>query len=122
MSQLDPEFDVDALFKAIETADAGAQIPLYAEQAEVQVIDPHHPPRSPMTLRGRRAIAGWITDLCSIQMSHRVVDVVNGGDQVAFTEEGRYRDGAMVVSTSTLRLRGGLILRQRVVLVWDDLD
>ena len=50
------------------------------------------------------------------------VTEVRAGDRVAFTEEGRYRDGARVVSTSTLELRDGRIVRQRVVLVWDDLD
>jgi hypothetical protein len=115
-------FCVEALVSAIEAGDAAAQIPLYADSAEVVVIDPHHPPRAAMTLRGKAAIALWITDLCSINMTHRVVDLVLGTDRMAFTEEGRYRDGAGVVSTSTLHLSRGLITRQRVVLVWDDLD
>jgi hypothetical protein len=41
---------------------------------------------------------------------------------VSFTEEGRYRDGAQVWSMSTVQLERGLIVRQRVVLVWDGLD
>jgi hypothetical protein len=120
--ELDRDFKVEALLEAIEAADASAQIPMYADEAEVQVINPHHPPRAPMTLRGKKAIAAWITDICSINMTHRVVDLVQGGELIAFTEEGRYRDGARVVSTSTLELRRGQIRRQRVVLVWDDLD
>ena len=122
MVELDRDFKVEALLDAIEAADASAQIPMYADEAEVQVFDPHHPPRGPMSLRGKKAIAAWITDICSINMTHRVVDLVEGGHMLAFTEEGRYRDGARVVSTSTLELRQGLIRRQRVVLVWDDWD
>ena len=122
MTALDPGFSLDTLVRAIEARDAAAQIPLYAEHAEVQVIDPHHPPRAPMTLRGKRAIASWITDICSLNMSHRVVDLVEGGTLVAFTEEGRYRDGGKVLSTSTAVIEQGRITRQRVVLVWDDLD
>ena len=122
MTVLNSVFNLDTLIRAIEERDAAAQIPLYADDAEVQVIDPHHPPRAPMTLRGRRAIASWINDLCSLNMSHRVVDVVVGDTLVAFTEEGRYRDGARVLSTSTAVIEEGRIARQRVVLVWDDLD
>ena len=122
MTALDPGFSLDTLVRAIEARDAAAQIPLYAEHAEVQVIDPHHPPRAPMTLRGKRAIASWITDICSLNMSHRVVDLVEGGSLVAFTEEGRYRDGARVLSTSTAVIKHGQIARQRIVLVWDELD
>jgi hypothetical protein len=122
VTALDPGFSLDTLVRAIEARDAAAQIPLYAEHAEVQVIDPHHPPRAPMTLRGKRAIASWITDICSLNMSHRVVDLVEGGTLVAFTEEGRYRDGGKVLSTSTAVIEKGRITRQRVVLVWDDLD
>jgi len=113
---------LDALIAAIEGRDAAAQVPCYGEDAEVRVVDPHHPPRSPMTLRGQRAIASWITDLCSLNMTHKVVDVVRGDGIVAFTEEGRYRDGARVLSTSTAVIGDGVITRQRVVLVWDDLD
>jgi ketosteroid isomerase-like protein len=118
----DAGLSIGVLVKAIEAGDAESQIPLYADDAEVLVVDPHHPPRAPMTLRGKRAVAYWIRDICSVNMSHQVVDLVDGGDRVAFTEEGRYRDGARVLSTSTLSIRGGLIAKQRVVLVWDDLD
>jgi len=122
VSAPDDGFCLSRLISAIEARDADAQIPMYARHAEVQVVDPHHPPRSPMTLRGQRAIASWISDVCSLNMTHRVVDVIRSPEMVAFTEEGRYRDGAQVVSTSIVTIGDGLIDRQRVVLVWDELD
>ena len=122
MSGPDDGFSLTRLISAIEARDADAQIPMYADHAEVQVVDPHHPPRSPMMLRGQRAIASWICDVCSLNMTHRVVEIVTSGDMVAFTEEGRYRDGAKVVSTSIVAVADGRINRQRVVLVWDELD
>jgi SnoaL-like domain len=114
--------DLTMWWKAIESRDAEAQIPLYADDAVVTVVNPDHPPRYPITFRTRKAISSWIKDICALNMYHRVVDVVDGGDRVSFTEEGRYRDGAQVWSMSTVFLQNGLITRQRVVLVWDGLD
>lgn len=122
MGETDEVFSLAALARAIEARDADFQIPLYADDADVQVVDPDHPPRSPMNLRGKRAIASWIRDICSLNMTHHVVDLVDAGDTVAFSEEGRYRDGTKVLSTSTVTVKDGLIRRQRVVLVWDGWD
>jgi len=115
-------FDLAVLGRAVEMRDAQTQIPMYADEAVVQVIDPHNPPGSPRVVRGQRAIASWIEDICSLRMTHRIVTLVDGGDTKAFTEEGRYTDGTKVVSVSTLEIQHGLIIRQRVVSVWDDLD
>jgi hypothetical protein len=122
MSESDGGFSLGLLAEAIERRDADSQIVLYAQNATVQVFAPDHPPQSPMVLRGKPAIASWIHDLCSINMTHQVVDLVDGFEMVAFTEEGRYKDGTRVVSTSTAAVLDGLITRQRVVLVWDGWD
>ena len=122
MATANGSFPLPDLIRAIEGRDPDAQIPLYADEAEVQVINPDHPPRSPLKLHGKPAIASWIRDLCSLNMTHKVLDSVDGHGMVAFTEEGRYRDGVMVLSTSTAVVCDGLITRQRVVLVWDDWD
>ena len=114
--------DLNLWWKAIESRDAASQIPLYADKAVVTVVNPDHTPRFPLRFSTRKSIASWIEDLCGLNMTHRVVDVVDGGDRVSFTEEGRYRDGAQVWSMSTVQLEHGLITRQRVVLVWDGLD
>lgn len=115
-------FDLAVWWQAIESRDSAAQIPLYAEDAVVTVVNPDHPPRAPIVFRSRKAIASWIEDICGLNMTHRVVDVVDGGDRISFTEEGRYRDGAQVWSMSTVFLKDGFIARQRAVLVWDGLD
>jgi hypothetical protein len=115
-------FSLTTLAEAIERRDADTQIDLYAQNATVQVFAPDHPPQSPMVLRGKPSIASWIHDLCSINMTHQVVDMVDGFEMIAFTEEGRYKDGTQVVSTSTAVVVDGLITRQRVVLVWDGFD
>ena len=115
-------FDLAVWWEAIETRDAATQIPLYADKAVVTVVNPDHTPRSPLRFSSKKAIAAWIEDICALNMTHSVVDVVDGGQRVSFTEEGRYRDGAQVWSMSTVQLEHGLIVRQRVVLVWDGLD
>ncbi len=115
-------FQLWAFARAIEECDAEAQIRAYAERATLLVVDPDHPPRAPTTLTGKDEIASWIRDICSLRMTHRVVDLVDGGHLVAFTEHGRHRDGTQVLSTATAAIRAGLITRERVVMVWDGWD
>lgn len=110
------------LVSAIEARDADALIRLYADDAHVLVVDPHHPPRRPMTLQGTQAVTAWIRDNCSLNITHHIVEQINAGDMIAFTDEGRYPDDAQVWSTSTATVQDGLITQQRVVLVWDDID
>jgi len=107
------------LIDAIERGDPEAQISSYAEGATLQLVDPDHPPRSPKLLTGKAEVAAWIQDVCSLRMTHRIDDIVNAGPLIAFTDEMRDRHGTQMVSTTTVTIKHGLILQQRVILVWD---
>jgi len=115
-------FCVRGFIKAIEEGDPEAQIRAYADEATVQVIDPDHPPRSPKLLAGRADVAAWIHETCSIKMLHRVVDVVEADPWVVFTDEMCDRHGTQMASTTTVTVKHGLIVQQRMILVWDDWD
>ena len=110
------------LIDAIERGDPEAQIRAYADRAALRLIDPDHPPRSPKLLTGKAEIAAWIRDVCSLRMTHRIVDIVNAGPLVAFTDEMRDRHGTQMVSTTTVTIKHDLIVQQRVILVWDGWD
>ena len=54
------EFDLAGFARALEAGDAHTQLAAYAEHAEVRIVDPDNPPRSPQILRGQPAIGAWI--------------------------------------------------------------
>lgn len=115
-----PGFDFAGLRRALERGDAEALIDLYAEDAEVTVVDRDRPPAAPMTLRGKAEIGAFWRDVCAREMTHRVGREVVGPDRVAFVEECVYPDGCNVVSAMTLELRGGRIVGQLTVQAWDE--
>ena len=71
-------FDFAALRRALERSDAATLAALYAEDAEMTIVDRNRPPSAPMRLLGRPAIAGFWQDVCSREMTHAVGDEVVG--------------------------------------------
>ncbi|PWC54558.1 nuclear transport factor 2 family protein [Azospirillum sp. TSO22-1] len=115
-------FDFGTLKRALEQSDADTLVRLYADDAEMLIVDRNRPPSSPMTLTGREAIAAFWRDVCSRDMSHRVGHEVVGADRAAFVEECAYPDGCHVMSAMTLDLRGGRIARHLTVQAWDEVS
>lgn len=113
-------FDLSALKRGIEERDASAQLALYAEDAEVTLVDRVAQPSAPRVLRGRGEIQAWIEDVCGRDMTHRVQHTVQDESGAAFTEACRYPDGTGVVCATVLELAGGLVARQTVVQAWDE--
>jgi ketosteroid isomerase-like protein len=112
-------FDIGVLKRAIEERDATAQLALYADDAEVALVDRDNPPASPHVLRGKDDIRAWIEDVCARDMSHRVEQYVVSGDGAAFTEACRYPDGTNVLCVAMLELSNGQIARLTGVQAWD---
>jgi len=113
-------FDLSAFRQAVEERDASAQLAIYAEDAEVTLIDSVAKPSSPRVLRGRGEIGAWIEDLCGRDMTHRVQHAVQDEGAVAFTEDCRHPDGKGVICATVLELDNGLATHQIVVQAWDD--
>jgi ketosteroid isomerase-like protein len=112
-------FDFTKLKRALEQRDATAQLALYAEDAEVTLVDRINTPRTPRVLRGREEIRGWIEDICERDMTHHVEMQVVGDGAAAFTEACRYPDGTNVLCAAVLELRDGRIAREVGVQAWD---
>lgn len=113
-------FDLAGFSRATEERDAQFVLGLYADDAEVRVIDRNNPPRSPQVLKGKPEIRNWIEDLFSRDMTHKIVNPVVGTDRIALTEECRYPDGTNVLCSCTADVHDGLISKQSVVQVWDE--
>ncbi|HLG62703.1 MAG TPA: nuclear transport factor 2 family protein [Ktedonosporobacter sp.] len=112
--------DMNSLRQAIERRDANMLISLYADDAQLQVIDHRHPPSSPLILRGKQAISDFLTDLCSRDVTHHVIDEVIGRDRLSFNEACQYPTGEKVLSASVLDLQNGQIVRQTMIQAWDE--
>src|SRR5690349_4664256 len=100
-------FDFVRLSRALEQSDAAVLAELYADDAEMVIVDRDRPPSAPMRLEGKNAIGAFWHDVCSREMTHRVGHEVVGSDRVAFVEECAYPDGCNVLSAMTLDLRNG---------------
>ena len=120
MSATASTFDLAALKDAIERGDATGQLALYAPDAEVRLVDRITTPGSPRVLHGRDEIAGWIEDVCSRDMTHRVDQQVVGDGRAAFAESCRYPDGTNVLCMTVLDVEGGRIVRQLAIQAWDE--
>lgn len=115
-----PVTDLDTLRRATEGRDAATLLDLYADNAELRVIDRLHPPSQPLELQGKEAIRGYLEDVCGRAMTHRIEDPVVEADRWAFTQACQYPDGTRVLMMATANLRDGKIARQTNVQAWDE--
>ena len=111
--------DFETLRRAREQRDADLLLSLYADDAEVRVVDRSTPPSSPKVLRGEEASEYW-RDVCGRDMTHRIENEVIGAERVAFNEACKYPDGTKVLAAETLDVRDGKIVRETIVQAWDE--
>ncbi len=57
--------DLERIWRAFEGRDPEAFIDIYADDAELQVVDCNTPPSSPMILRGKEEIAAYWREVFS---------------------------------------------------------
>jgi hypothetical protein len=79
--------------RAIEQLDADLLIDLYADDAQIRVVNKNTTPSSPFVLRGKEKISEYLRDVCGRAMTHRIEGEVLGEDRVAFNEACEYPDG-----------------------------
>jgi hypothetical protein len=111
--------DFGTLRRAREQRDAELLLSLYADDAEVRVVDRSTPPGSPKVLRGEEASAYW-RDICAREMTHHIEDEVIGAERLAFNEACEYPDGTKVLAAENLDVRDGKIIRELIVQAWDE--
>jgi hypothetical protein len=112
-------FDMMEFARAIDTRDTEYQIAVYADCAELEVIDRDNPPSAPQVLKGKNAIADWVRSCCQQNVAQHVVKTIDGADRIAYTVAQVQRDGSYELATSTAELRDGLVTEQQTILVRD---
>jgi hypothetical protein len=112
--------DFEVLRSAIEGLDDETLIGLYADDAELRLVNRPTPPSSPHVLRGRSEIAEYLHAVFGREMTLRVERKVVGEDRVGYSVACEYPDGARVPAAKTLDLRDGRIYRQVEVTAWDE--
>ncbi len=120
MTTTQTTFSSGTLRRGIEERDASTLLALYAEDAELRIVDRTHPPSSPLILLGRTAIGRHLEEVSSRDMTHALTHTVVGDGSVAYVEECRYPDGSRVLCTAVLDLADGMIVRQIGVQAWDE--
>jgi ketosteroid isomerase-like protein len=114
------KLDFEALRRAEEQHDLDAMLDLYADDAEIRIINRNTPPSSPYVLRGKEEIAEYLKDVFSRDMKHRVENEVVGENRLAFNVDCEYPDGMRVLAAETAEVRDGKIVRQTEVVAWDE--
>ncbi|MFH8798458.1 nuclear transport factor 2 family protein [Streptomyces sp. NPDC017936] len=113
-------FDTDTLRRGIEGQTPQTLLSLYADDAELRVVDHHTQPSHPKVLHGRDEIAEMLDDVYSRDMTHTLEECVVQGDRAAFSESCEYADGVRVLSDSMIKLRDGKIVEQTIIQAWDE--
>ncbi|WP_436497616.1 nuclear transport factor 2 family protein [Actinokineospora sp. HUAS TT18] len=112
-------FDTEALRRGIEERDAATLSRLYADDAELHLVDTVNSPSSPRILRGADAIGAHLADIAARDMTHHVDRMVVTAEHIAYVESCRYPDGTRVLCAAVLDLDGGRITRELGVRAWD---
>src|ERR1700730_19066538 len=86
-------FDAEALRRSIEARDAATLLGLYAEDAELHVVDRNDQPSHPKIIRGRQAIGDYFADVCGRDMTHTIERLVVSESNAAFVQACRYPSG-----------------------------
>ncbi|MFD0275488.1 nuclear transport factor 2 family protein [Kitasatospora sp. NPDC127111] len=115
-------FDTTALREGIERSDADALLALYADDAELRMVDRKTQPSHPLVMHGRDEIGAMLSDLYGREMTHKLEQVVLQGDHLAFMESCQYPDGVRVLVSSIADLRDGRIVDQTSIQAWDETE
>ncbi|AGA34699.1 hypothetical protein TVNIR_3062 [Thioalkalivibrio nitratireducens DSM 14787] len=110
----------DNLHRALEEHDLNLLLSLYADDADLRVIDQRHPPSTPLELHGKEAITNYFREIFERPLTHRIEEEVVADDHMAFTEACEYADGMRVFCSAMMQLRDGKIVREVDVQAWDE--
>ncbi|QHC32856.1 MULTISPECIES: nuclear transport factor 2 family protein [unclassified Streptomyces] len=113
-------FDVGTLRRGIEGNTGNTLLSLYADDAEIRIVDRDTQPSRPRILHGRGEIAEMLDDVYRRDMIHKLDRCVVQGDHAAFTESCQYGDGTRVLAESMITLRDGKIAEQILIQAWDE--
>jgi len=107
---------VQALRRAYEENAVDLALSLYAEHAQIHIVDHANPPDSPKVLRGTAQIARYLEHLHGQQVTHHVGaalhDMVSGEGRIAFNVASWSTDGRKRLTAQTYEVHKGEIVYQ----------
>jgi hypothetical protein len=115
-----PAFSADTLRRGVEGHTAAGLLSLYADDAQIRIVDRNTQPSSPKIVRGRDEIGALFEDIYSRDMTHKVDQCIIQGDQAAYRQSCRYSDGTCVLTESMVTLRDGKIAEEILIQAWDE--
>jgi hypothetical protein len=107
-------FDIEGLCRAIELGDCIYQLALYADDAEMSIVDPDDPRSSPRVLHGKPAIATWIHASRHHTSARKVLNRQMGVDRLVLSEECLDADGSSFGYAHMAEVHRGQITRETV--------
>ena len=114
-------FSTETLRQGIEGDKAANLLSLYADDAEIRIVDRNTQPSNPRVLHGRSEIGEMLEDVYSRDIkAHKLEKCIMQGDQVAYTESCEYSDGVRVFAESMVTLRDGKITEEVLIQAWDE--
>lgn len=113
-------FDTETLRRGIEGDTADTLASLYADDAEIRLVNRNAQPSNPKVLHGRDEIREMLADVYSRDMTHKLEQCVVQGDHAAYCESCQYPDGTRVLAESMITLRDGKISEQIMIEAWDE--
>jgi hypothetical protein len=113
-------FDTETLRLGIEGHTPSTLLQLYADDAELRIVDHNTQPSHPKVLHGRDEIGAMLEDIYGREMSHKLEQCVIQEDRAAFSESCEYPDGVRVLAESMVSLRDGKIVDQTMIQAWDE--
>ncbi|MEU6669585.1 nuclear transport factor 2 family protein [Streptomyces sp. NPDC046727] len=113
-------FNAETLRRGIEGNTGNNLLSLYADDAEIRIVDRNNQPSHPTVLHGRGQIAELLDDIYSRDMTHKLEQCVVQGDHAAYSESCEYEDGTRVLAESMVTLRDDRIVDQLIIQVWDE--
>ena len=111
--------DFEVLRRAFEQGDTDLLVSLYADDAEVRIVNRDNPPSSPFELQGKEEISNYLKETPP-EITHHLDQMVADDEHAAATVVCRYPDGKRVLCVAMFDLREGKIVREVSVEAWDE--
>lgn len=109
-------FDLPGLRRAIQSGDPHYQLALYADNAEVEIVESDQAAPPIRIFRGKTAIRDWIEGMTSDEVRYRIVDRMLTENRLEFVEQCQYPDGTDAVYVRRAEVRRGQITKEWVIL------
>ena len=103
--------DLEVLRRGWKEHDAELLLSLYADDAEVRIVDRNNPPSAPFELHGKEELAEYLRDAFASEATHRVENEIIGKDRAAYNVACQYPGEIRVLYAGTVEVRDGKIVR-----------